>query len=82
MSGFQVTKIVREFINTPEQEDGKTPGQLLDALLLSSLKDGMEVQSVNYMLSEDGIEWSRMMRDFLNGEGIYAGPSKSRPHKA
>lgn len=65
MSGFEIKKIVREFVSLEPAKNGLTYGQALDEALAKGVRDGCEVQSIELLLTEE--DWTELRQVYDAG---------------
>lgn len=51
--GFEITKVIREWVRHPVGPEGLTPGQLLDQHLTEAALRGDEIQEVKFAIESE-----------------------------
>lgn len=70
VGGFEVKKVVREFIDFKQSDDGESFGNHLDYLMRETAKNGGEIQSVTVHVTEE--YWEKFAKQVIEDENRFA----------
>jgi hypothetical protein len=69
VGGFEVKKVVREFVDFKQSPDGESFGNHLDYLMRETAKQGGEIQSVTVHVTEE--YWEQFSKNVMEEENRY-----------
>ena len=64
MAGFQITKVIKEYVHIKEDENGGSYGEALDSVMNRTAIEGEIIQTVTFQMEET--EWFKFAKGIVD----------------